>query len=212
MITLDMQQGTPEWFAARRGVVTASNMHRVITPSKLQLAAAARAYRDEMLSEELLGVTNAGEGSGWMQRGSALEADAVAWYELQRDIDTTRAGLLLRDDRRVGYSPDLLVGDDGLGEIKITAAKTHMGYLLDGVGDEYKCQCQTGLYVTGRQWIDLILYNPELPSLIVRIERDEVFLKALDRVLSQFLSYLDESRDKLIAKGYLKHAIRLVAA
>ena len=89
-------------------------------------------------------------------------------------------------------------------EIKVPAAHTHVGYLLDSDGIGYKHQTQGGLWLAGREWIDTISYHDVMPSALVRVWRDEEYIKTLDKLVAQFLSLVDESKEKLMKRGYMK--------
>jgi len=163
MILLDLKQGSPEWHRARLGIPTASQFARILTPTGKPSSAAER-YLHELIAERLLGEQVVDYESDEMHRGTELESQAVAWYELQRDVDAQRAGFCLTDDRLCGCSPDRLIGEDGGLEIKCPSAAVHVGYLLDSVGAKFTPQVQGCLWITGRQWWDLVSFNPLLPS------------------------------------------------
>src|SRR5690606_16202558 len=134
-----------------------------------------------------------GGKSEYMERGTALEPEARAAYEMQRDVDVQVVGFIYADDRKLtGGSPDGLIGEDGGLECKCPAIHTHIGYLLNphALVDEYRTQVQGYLWITGRRWWDLCSYHPDLPSVIRRIERDEAFVAALDAAVNGFLDDL----------------------
>ena len=197
MIRIECEQGTKAWLDAKLGVPSASNFHRILTPSTMKFSKSSAGYCHELIAEQLIGAPLDDATTGFMQRGSAVEHEALSWYELQRNVDVEQVGFLLRDDGRIGCSPDGLVGDDGDLEIKVLNAKNHIGVLLDGIGDDYRCQQQGRLLITGRRWSDLVCYHPTFPSVLIRVERDEKFIAALDEAIARFLSYLDESKLKL---------------
>lgn len=209
MIVLDMEQGSREWVQARLGIPTTSQFHRIITPKTMKLSGAVDGYLCQLLAEQMLGEPVDDDGTDFMQRGTSMEQDAIAYYEMQRDTATEKVGFVLRDDRRIGCSPDRLVGEDGGLEIKCPSAPVHVSYMLD-VTEKYRAQVQGALWITGRKWWDFLSYNPYLPSVMVRFERDEEFIAALARCMDQFLSYMDESREKLVRSGYMQ-AVRLAA-
>lgn len=201
MITLDVQQGTTEWAQARLGIPTASAFGKIITPKTMKLSAQAEEYAHRLLAEQILGEPLDDATSGFMQRGSLQEQKAVAYYELQQDVETTPVGFILRDDRKVGASPDRLVGTTGLLEVKCPAAHTHIGYLLDEEGIGYRCQVQGQLWIAEREFVDTISYNPFMPTAIVRQHRDEKFIAALATAVDQFLAVMEICKATLIAKG-----------
>jgi hypothetical protein len=203
MIVLNCAQGSDEWIDARRAIPTASQFDRIITPKTGKLAAAADKYAYELLAEELLGhALDEGE-SQFMQRGTLTERHAIEFYEFQNDIETTKVGFILRDDMRAGCSPDRLVGDDGGLEIKCPSAAVHVSYMLGADADKYRCQVQGALWLTGRAWWDWLSFNPELPAVLIRHERDEDFIKNLAMRVEQFIEYMDDLRRSLIKRGYL---------
>jgi hypothetical protein len=198
MIRVDCEQGSAEWFAARLGIPTASQFSRIITPKTMKLSDSSVGYMHELIAEQLLGqAMDDGSSIGFMQRGELLERKAVEFYELQRDVETEKVGFVLRDDRRVGCSPDRFVGADGLLEIKCPKASNHIGYLLDAEGIGYRAQVQGQLWITGRAWVDTLSFNPDLPPALVRAYRDDEFITKLAQAVDQFLSFLDESKAAL---------------
>ena len=197
MIVLNCQQGTTEWATARLGIPTASCFDRIITPKTLKLSGQVDGYAHQLIAEQLLGVPLDNATSGFMTRGTLLEERAVSYYELQKETDTEAVGFVLRDDKRAGCSPDRFVGANGLLEIKVPAANTHVGYLLDAAGIGYKAQVQGQLWICEREWIDTLSWNPELPPALVRQPRDEEFIKALSAAVVQFTDYVDELKLKL---------------
>lgn len=214
MIRLDVQQGSPEWFAARIGIPTASNFDKIITPSG-KPSGQMTGYAHRLIAEQMMGISLDEATGDFLNRGTAMEDKARRYYEYQRGADVERVGFILRDDRRVGCSPDGLVNTDGMVEIKVPAAHTHVGYLLDADGIGYKHQTQGGLWLAGREWIDTISYHDVMPSALVRVWRDEEYIKTLARLVEQFLSFVDESKEKLMKRGYMKVApipgLRIVA-
>jgi hypothetical protein len=204
MIRIDCAQGSTEWIAARLAIPTASQFDRIITNKTGKLSDQATKYAWELIAEEVLGYPIDGASSAFMTRGTVIEQKAVSYYELQRDVETEAVGVILRDDRRVGCSPDRLVGSDGLLEIKVPNAANHIGYLLedDGIGSSYRAQLQGQLWLTGRAWVDSLSYNPGMPNGLVRIYRDEEYIGKLAAAVEQFLSMRDEMKLKLARRGY----------
>lgn len=202
MILVDCEQGTTEWAQARLGIPTASNFDKIITAKTMKLSTQIEGYAYRLIAEQVLKTPLDDATSGFMLRGSILERKAVQFYELQRDAETTPVGFVLRDDRRVGCSPDRFVGDEGLLEIKCPAAHTHIGYLLDEEGIGYRAQVQGQLWITGRAWCDTVSYNPDMPPAIARQERDDAFIAKLAACVEQFLAYVDECKLRLVRRGY----------
>lgn len=211
----EFQQGSAAWVMARLGIPTASQFDRIITPTGKPSTAVDK-YAHELIAEQLLGKPLKDESSGFMERGTLNEERAASYYELQRDVDTVPVGFIVRDDRRSGASPDRLVGDNGLLEIKVPAANTHIGYLLDSEGIGYKCQVQGQLWVAERDWCDTLSWHPTFPPALVRQHRDEEFIKKLAAGVEQFCNYVDELKLKLqkqygLFPGFQQPDLKVVA-
>lgn len=214
MRIIECVQGTTQWANARLGLPTASQLHRILTPTG-KLSSQCEAYAAELLAEQALGVPLDNATSGFMERGTIIEKKARAFYELQRDCSVDQVGFITTDDGRVGCSPDGLIAADGMVEIKVPSAGVHVGYLLDAAGEKYKVQVQSGLWVAERAYMDFVSYNPDLPSTIVRFERDEAFISKLADAVGQFLDYMDESKLKLqkygLFQNFERRPLRVVA-
>ena len=198
MITLDCEQGSEEWLAARMGVPSASNFRKIL-PSNMKLSTQAPGYRHTLLAE-LLGVRAELYQNDAMKRGTELEPEARETYEFVTGATVEQVGFCWRDDGRIGCSPDGLIGEDGGLEIKCPMAHTHVAYLLRGeCPHDYYPQVQGAMYVcgSGRQWWDFMSYYPGLPPMIVRVERDDEYISALGDALDDFLFKLDNEYDQL---------------
>ena len=141
----------------------------------------------------------------WMGRGQALEGKAVDYYEGVRDLDTTVIGFITNDEGTIGASPDRFVGDEGLLELKCPSEHVHVSYLLTrGVDAEYYPQVQGQLWVTSRKWLDIVSYHPEMPPAIVRVERDDEYIRALSEGVTTFSAALERKAAELREKGWIK--------
>lgn len=197
MIIHDLPQGTPEWFAVRRGKPTASEFKQILTATGKPSTSAHR-YMCTLLAEWLAGDKLEAYENEWMRRGNELEPQAREMYEFVHDAEVVLVGFCEADDRSAGCSPDGLVGDDGLVEIKCPAPWTHVSYLLAGkCPADYVPQVQGQLMITERQWCDFISYHPDLPPLVVRVQRDEAFIAALREALANFNTKLEVAKARL---------------
>ena len=203
MIEIKCKQGSPEWFEARIGVPTASQFHRIITPKTMKPSGQASGYLAELCAEWALNESLDEGMSLFMERGIVLEPEALRYYEFDRNITTRAVGVCFNNDRTLACSPDRLVGEHGGGgvEIKSPGPKAHVSRLLEGLKDEHRCQVQGCLFVTGRSWWDVMSYHPFLPPVLVRVDRDEAFLKALAEALGDFLLCLAEAKERLTELG-----------
>ena len=203
MITLDVKQGSPEWHAARLGLPTASRFKEIITAKTGQPSDSAKPYVWELCAEWLLGAPVESASSGFMERGSAIERQAVAAYKIERPgLELTAPGFCLTDDRRSGCSPDRLVGDDGGLEIKCPGAKSHLGYVLGERADEHRPQVQGCLWITGRKWWDQLSFHPEMPPALIRWERDEPYIGKIDAAVRSLIERMDKAKAKLLELGF----------
>lgn len=203
MKVLDVRQGSPEWSEARLGIPTCSRFGEIVTPARLAYSSSAARYQAEILCEWALGFPVERGSSQAMERGTGMEDEARAWYEMQRDVGVVPTGFVLRGDGLVGGSPDGIVGEDGGVEIKCPMAHTHVLYLLSPARlvTDYGPQVQGYMYLTGREWWDVMSYHPTLPRVLERVDRDEPFQTALAEHLERFLTELAEGREKLLAMG-----------
>lgn len=195
MITYNVEPGSIEWMVARLGLPTASQFDRILTPKTRKPSAGRFKYRAELLAEWLLGQPVDWGTSNVMERGTELEDEARRFYAMERDVDVETVGFLTREDGKVGGSPDGLVGLDGGLEIKCPMAVQHVCYLL---GEEFNHtgQVQGYMYLTGRPWWDILSYNPDLPPVIRRVERDETYISAFVPLLDELVAELDADKAK----------------
>lgn len=196
-------QGSEEWLRLRMGRPTASSFDRIVTPAG-KVSSAAQSYMCEILSELLLDRIVQGPNLAIMQRGHDLESHAVDYYEMVHDAKTEPIGFVTTDDGRYGASPDRrVVGTNGWLEVKCPAPVTHVGYMIaNSVDKAYYPQLQGQLLVTGGEWVDIISYHPDMPMVLVRVERDEEFIEFLAKRLNAFCEDLEAKKQLLIERGY----------
>lgn len=205
MIVHRVEQGTVEWLMLRLGIPTASNFDKIISPKKLQPSASQGPYMAQLVAEWALNRPLQDESdarSMFMDRGNQSEPSAFAKYELLRGVEVDRVGFITNDEGTVGCSTDGLVEDDGDLELKCPSAKTHINYLLNGVGGDYICQTQGRLWITGRRWSDFMSWHPTLPPVLVRFARDETFIAALAREVMAFAGRVAQAKDSILETGY----------
>ena len=197
MKILDCVQGTPEWFQARLGIPSASNFDMIVTtkgePSKQRTK-----YMYRLAGEFVAGKAEEGYQSQAMLNGVQTEEEARSFYEFTKGVEVKQVGFCVSDCGRYGCSPDGLIGDNCLIEIKCPTVAVHVGYLLDNsLPTDYFQQTQGQLLVTGREYVDFVSYYPCLKPLIVRVERDEKFLALLESELKIFYQELQEVINKI---------------
>lgn len=183
MRLIECEQGSEEWLKARLGVPSASNFSKLIT-MKGTLSTQAKAYVDALVAEAITGEPTYVKLTDAMQRGTELEPYARERYFYETGNSVEEVGFCLHDDYQAGASPDGLIGEDGGLEIKCPLGGTMVSYLRVGrLPSKYWQQVQGCLHITGRKWWDFMAYHPDMKPLIVRVERDEAFIAALNALL-----------------------------
>lgn len=195
----DVVQGSEEWFALRCGRLTASEMKLIVTPT-LKVAAneKERAHLYTLLAQRMTGYVEVGFLGDDMLRGYEDEIDArLAYAEKYAPVDD--CGFITNDDLgfTIGYSPDGLVGEDGLIEIKSRKHKFQVETILENVANgtapsDFIIQIQTGLWVTKRKWLDFISWSAGLPMATVRIYPDPVVQTAIVDAATAFEARIDK--------------------
>lgn len=196
MTTVNVAQGSPEWFALRRGLPTASRFDQIITPGRGDPSASQTKLIDALIAESLLPLEEVPSVvTADMMEGIRHEARARCGYELGFATSTvTEVGFILHESGKFGGSPDAICGDDGGVEIKVPTAAVQIGYIRAGVLPlSYKTQVHGYLAVTGRKWWDFYSHHTGLPPFCVRIHRDE-FTAKLAAELDAFCEKYNRAR------------------
>ena len=161
-----MQQRDDAWFTARAGMFTASRMGDLMARTKTGPSASRRNMITTLAVERLTGSCVETYQNEAMRRGQEMEAEALAAYAFELGCAVTQQAFVTHPDLpRTGCSPDGLIDDDGLVEIKCPASMAkHMEALTSGAhAEEYRWQLQHQLLVTGRKWVDAASYDPRFP-------------------------------------------------
>lgn len=192
----DVYQGTPEWYALRCGILTASEMDEIVTPSNLQPANndKTRKHLYNLMAQRITKHVEQGYVSFDMMRGDADEIEARQLYN-DNYAPVEQAGFITNDKWgfTIGYSPDGMVGEDGLIEIKSRAPKFQLETIIaDVVPNEFMIQLQVGMMVTERPWIDFVSYCGGLPMYTKRVLSDDGFQSLLLAAAAKFYERMDE--------------------
>lgn len=204
MMVIDCDQGSDEWFQARRGIPTASEFNKIITPAKLDPSKSADTYINKLIAEWLRDQSDEGFQSEWMKRGHEIEQEASNYYSFTTDLEVLQVGFCLEDAGRWGCSPDGLIEDGGI-EIKCPSPGIHVGYLLaNKLPTEYRLQVLGDLLITGHSWWDFISYHPDMEALIVRTCRKDFKeeLMILEKALIATNKKLYDKKQNLIKRGF----------
>jgi putative phage-type endonuclease len=199
-----MDQGSEEWFTIRIGKVTASRVADVIAKTKTGYSATRDNYMAQLVCERLTGQKGDSFSNAAMQHGTETEPLARLSYEVTQNVLVDEVGFVPHPTiEMAGASPDGLVGDDGLLEIKCPNTATHIDTLLSQtVPGKYNTQMQFQMACTGRKWCDFVSFDNRLPEelqlFVMRVPRDEVFIRLIESEIVQFLAELDDKINKLM--------------
>lgn len=201
MVIHTCEQGSPEWFKARLGIPTASMFATVMAAgtgggeSKTR-----RTYMLKLAGEIITGEVADSYSNADMERGKAMEEEARQAYAFETDTDPQQVGFITNGAK--GCSPDSLVGESGLVEIKTKLPHLLIDALLrDRAPPEHKAQCQGQVWVAEREWIDLAVFWPRLPLVRFRAYRDEPYIKAMSLAVDQFNDELAEVVERVRRYG-----------
>jgi putative phage-type endonuclease len=193
----NLTQGTPEWFAARCGKLTASRVADAIARTKTGWGASRANYMAELLAERLTGHVAESYVSSAMQWGKDCEDEARRAYAFRLDRNVEEVGFVPHPNIAMsGASPDGLIGEDGLIEIKAPNTATHIEVLLSGtLPARHVTQILWQMACTSRAWCDFVSYDPRLPEsmrfLVIRVPRDEAAIQDLEQEVCAFLAELE---------------------
>jgi putative phage-type endonuclease len=196
-----MEQRSEEWFKARLGKVTASRVADILAKIKSGESASRRNYKIQLVSERLTGEKQETYINQAMQDGIDREFYARERY-VQQFGEVEEVGFIQHPTLEAGASPDGMVGEDGIIEIKCPMGTTHTETLMSqDVPSKYMPQIQFQLLCTGRKWCDFVSYNPMFPEhlqvFVKRVEADADYQKELEIEVKQFLSEVDDVINRL---------------
>lgn len=199
-------QGTKEWYDLRRGKITASRIADVMAKTKTGYGASRANYMAELIIQIITDTTPESYTSPAMQWGTECEPQARDAYSFYTGCKITEVGFIIHPDiHQSGASPDGLIGEDGLLEIKCPNSATHLDTLLSGKTDrKYILQMQWQMACTGRKWCDFVSYDPRFPEhmsiFIKRIDRDDELIDEITTEVMKFSSELNSKLDDLKEK------------
>lgn len=202
-------QSSPEWFACRAGLPTASEFSTIMAKGKDGGRSITRDKYMRQLAGEIITGEPAPEGysNGFMERGKALEDEGRTLYAFMRDADPEIVGFIRNGQK--GASPDSLVGATGGLEIKTAIPAVQIERLeRNALPPEHKAQVQGSLWVAEREWWDFVSYCPKMPPLILRLRRDEDYIKQMADAVERFSDELDELVERIRSYGNPKMGLR----
>ena len=186
MQIINVEQGTPEWFQARAGMPTASMFKTVMASGRGGGdSKTRRTYMLKLAGEIITGDPMDSFSNEHMERGKVMEDEARDLYSFMTDADPERVGFIVNGQK--GVSPDSLIGDKGMLEVKTKLSHLLLEVLLaDQFPAEHKAQCQGALWIAEREWIDIAVYWPKLPLFVKRAYRDEKFIREMSEAVELF--------------------------
>jgi len=201
MIIHEVEQNTPEWFALRAGMPTASSAKLLVTPTGKE-SKSIDEYAIKLANNIYIGEIDeeAWQGNYHTDRGHELEPVAALAYEMIYDCELKKVGFCTDDNNLYGMSPDRLFNDNGLTEFKCLSSKAHTSAIVyykkyRKPPPDFIPQCQMQLFVSEREFVDLFYYHPKLPELRIRITPIKTHFEMLECQLEEVL----EKRDAIVA-------------
>ena len=197
---IDCEQGSESWYQARLGIPTASEFKTLLGIKKdARDKATRRTYMHKLAGEIITGNPMENYVNDHMARGKEMEGEARDYYAFGSESAVQQVGFIRRG--KTGCSPDSIVGDNGLLEIKTKLPHLLIDCLLaDDFPPEHKAQCQGALWIAEREWVDIVCYWPAMPTFVKRAYRDEHYIGALSAAVDQFNDELAELVSKLTTK------------
>ena len=192
-----IEQGTPEWHQLRLGKVTASRVADILAKTKTGPSASRQNYLIELALQRTTGIIQESYSNSAMEWGTQTEPQARVAYEVRTNNFVDQVAFIEHPSIDwFGCSPDGLVSDRGLVEIKCPNSTTHWEYFkYNRPPTKYVIQMQAQLAVTGRDWCDFVSFDPRMPErsqlLVVRVDRDNAFIEEMEAEIKQFLSEVE---------------------
>jgi len=205
-IIVECEQNSPEWYAVRMGIPTASEFKTIVGVKKDAADKKTRAtYMRKLAGEILTGAPMESYTNAHMERGKEMEDEARSLYAFARDAELHRVGFIRNGN--TGCSPDSLIGSDGGLEIKTALPHIQIERLERGeLPSEHRLQVHGNIWLAEREWWDFVSYWPRLPLFVVRVNRDEAAIKDIASAVDQFNSELAELVERIRRYGGIEKA------
>jgi len=190
MIIHNVGQRSADWFKLRLGKVTGSNAHKLTAPARF------KTYYTELLAETITRHVTEGHISDAMQWGIDNEPFAAEWYQEQTQFDVAICGFVEVEGMSAGCSPDLVIGEKGMCQIKCPSPKNHIDYIMNGPDREIQCQMQWEMFCYNAEWNDFVSFDPRWPDAlkgtIHRIKRDDAMIAELVKKAKEMETMIQE--------------------
>jgi hypothetical protein len=201
------EQGSMEWYRLRLGRPTASQAHKIVTPTG-KISEQRHGYRNRLIAERLLMESmDTPLSVEWVEHGKEQQPNALANFQFMYEVELEPVGFITTNDGRVGCSPDSLIkGRNQAVEAKCPAPFTQIGYLLDGPGLDHHAQVQCQLLVGEFEVVHFYAYHPRMPAVHILAHPRREYQRVLADGLRQFCEELDEATERARKLGaYLAH-------
>ena len=200
MIILDgIEQNSPEWYQSRLGIPTASSFDKIIT-STGTVSTQRTKYMYQLAGERIIGQASESYINFHMERGTELEPEARDLFQMITGREVKQVGFCYHDEKRQsGCSPDGIIDDEELLEIKCPSLPVHVEYLIKGkLPTAYRVQIMGSLFVTGLERANFFSYYPGIKPFWCVVERDEMWIARFSKILNDFLAELEETYEQLM--------------
>ncbi len=195
MISHNMEQHSEEWWAVRRGIPTASSADKIIT-STGKFSTQSKGYAFQLIANEVTQEDEQIEQTDWMERGHRLEEEARDWLSFDLGREVEQVGFITNDAATMGVSPDGIIEDEMLLEIKCPKGSTHVGYLINGkLPTTYVAQCHMAMYISGMP-LKFVSYHPDFRPFVIDIKPDD-FTEKVGEAVHTFVEYLNKIRKEI---------------
>ena len=197
----DCEQNSPEWFALRLGIPTASEFKTVLAKGKGAAPSKTRAtYLHKLAGERITGQPMDNYTNHHIERGKLMEDEARDLYAFMNDVEVRQVGFIAADG--TGCSPDGLIGEDGMLEVKTALPHIMVDLIMhDRFPSEHVAQVQGQLWIAERQWCDLVVFWPGLPLFVKRLKRDDDYIGKLATAVGGFETEIRTVVDRVRAYG-----------
>lgn len=196
----ECEQGSPEWFSVRLGMPTASEFATLLSTGRSGgESKTRRTYLYKLAGERITGTPMESYTNKYMERGKALEPEARDYYQFLTNSKLQRVGFIKNTNK--GCSPDSLIGNNGMLEVKTEAPHLLIERLeTDKLPDDHYAQLQGNLWVSEREWIDALIYFPGMPASLKRVFRSDEYIKNLAIAVDKFNDELDSLVERIKAR------------
>ena len=196
----ECEQGSPEWFSVRLGMPTASEFATLLSTGRSGgESKTRRTYLYKLAGERITGTPMESYTNKYMERGKALEPEARNYYAFLTNSKLQRVGFIKNTNK--GCSPNSLIGNDGMLEVKTEAPHLLIERLeTDKLPDDHYAQLQGNLWVSEREWIDALIYFPGMPASLKRVFRSDEYIRNLAIAVDKFNDELDSLVEKIKAR------------